>query len=64
MKVRHPLKDHYVYRRGRVTISLSSRYSKDERIGEIRAKAAEIRKQTTPFLNTLSTVLKEATGGS
>lgn len=48
----------------RVTISLSSRYSEDERIGEIRAKAAEIRKQAAPFLNTLSTILKEATGGS
>ena len=41
-----------------------SRYSEDERIGEIRAKAAEIRKQAAPFLNTLSTILKEATGGS
>lgn len=48
----------------KVTISLSSRYIKDERIGEIRAKAAEIKNQSTPFLTALSAVLKEATSNS
>jgi len=48
----------------KVTTSLGSRYIKDERMGEIRTKAAEIKKQATPFLAALSAVLKEATGNS
>ena len=48
----------------KVTIYLSSRYTKDERMGEVRAKVAEIKKQATPFLTALSAVLKEATGNS
>jgi hypothetical protein len=44
-----------------VTISLSSEYVKDGRIGEIKGKAAEIKKQVEPFLAALSAVLAEST---
>lgn len=45
------------------TSSLCSEYADDERVSEIEAKAVEIRKQAEPFLNALSTVLEEASGG-
>jgi len=47
-----------------VTISLIDEYSKDERIGQINAKALEVKRQTAPFQAVLSTVIKEATGDS
>jgi len=45
-----------------VTISLTDKYTKDERIGEINAKALQVRKQTAPFQVALSTIIKEASG--
>jgi len=47
-----------------VTMSLSNEYTKDGRVGEIKARAIELRRQTEPFLIALSTILKEAIGDS
>lgn len=47
-----------------ITISLASQYTVDKRIGEIRSRAAEIAKQTTPFVTALSAILKEAMADS
>jgi len=44
-----------------VTISLSSEYVKDGRIGDIRDKAIETKSQVEPFLTALSAVLAEST---
>lgn len=46
----------------KVTISLTGQYVKDERIGEIIARALQLEKQTAPFQAALSTVIKEASG--
>ena len=46
----------------KVTVSLTSQYVQDEKIGEIIARALQVKKQTTPFQSALSTVLREATG--
>jgi len=43
-----------------VTVSLSSEYVKDGRIGDIRNKAIETKSQVKPFLTALSTVLEQA----
>ena len=48
----------------KVTISLNSWYIKNERMGEIKVKAAKIKKRATSFLTALSVVLQEATGKS
>lgn len=44
-----------------VTISLSSEYAKDGRIGDIRDRAIETKSQVEPFLTALSAVLAEST---
>ncbi|MFH0769509.1 MAG: hypothetical protein V1932_08125 [Chloroflexota bacterium] len=46
----------------KVTISLTGQYVKDERIGEIIARALQLEKQTAPFQAALSTLIKEASG--
>jgi len=48
----------------RITISLASQYMVHEKIGEIRSRAAEIAKQTTPFVTALSAIMKEARADS
>jgi len=45
----------------KVTISLTSQYVQDERIGEINVRTVQLRKKVTPFQAALSTVIKEAT---
>jgi hypothetical protein len=45
----------------KVTISLTSQYVQDERIGEINDKALQMKKQTAPFQSALSTILRDAT---
>jgi len=46
----------------KVTISLTSQYVQDEKIGKIIARVLQMKKQTAPFQSALSTVLREATG--
>ena len=48
----------------KVTVSLTSQYVQDERIGEITARVLQTKKQTAPFQSALSTVIKESTGDS
>ena len=48
----------------KVTISLSGQYTKDERIGQIKVKALEVKKQAAPFQAILSAVIEEATADS
>lgn len=43
----------------RVTISLTNQYAKDERTGQIKVKALEVKKQGTPFQTLLSTLIEE-----
>ena len=47
-----------------VTTSLRSQYAKDEKIGQIKLKALEVKKQADLFQAALSTVIKEAVGDS
>lgn len=48
----------------KVTISLINQYAKDERIGQIKVKALEVKKQGAPFQTILSTVIEETTADS
>ncbi len=48
----------------KVTISITDQYAKDERIGEIKVKALEVKKQAGLFQAALATVIREATGDS
>jgi hypothetical protein len=41
-----------------VTISLADRYIKDERIGQIKVKALEVKKQAAPFQAALSAIIE------
>ena len=47
-----------------VSISLINQCAKDERIGQIKVKALEVKKQGAPFQTILSTVIEEATADS
>jgi len=47
-----------------VSLSLINQYAKDERIGQIKVKALEVKKQGAPFQTILSTVIEEATADS
>jgi excisionase family DNA binding protein len=46
----------------KATVSLAAKYAKDKRIGEIVAKARQVKDETAPFQLALSTVIKKATG--
>jgi hypothetical protein len=47
-----------------VVISLINHYAKDERIGQIKVKAPEVKKQGAPFQTILSTIIEETTAHS
>ena len=48
----------------KVTISLINQYAKDERIGQIKVKALEVKRQAAPFQTILSTVIEKTAADS